>query len=46
MQKFAADKGYVQNLWLHGPEHYITEVGAMNAFVVFKRADGGTTGIL
>lgn len=25
-QKFAAHKGYQQNLWLHGPEHYLTEV--------------------
>lgn len=25
-QKDAAKLGYVQNLWLHGPEHYITEV--------------------
>ncbi|KAI0670086.1 branched-chain amino acid aminotransferase II [Trametes maxima] len=39
-QKAAAAKGYVQNLWLHGPEHYITEVGTMNAFVVFKLPDG------
>ncbi|KAI0662643.1 branched-chain amino acid aminotransferase II [Cubamyces menziesii] len=39
-QKAAAQKGYVQNLWLHGPEHHITEVGTMNAFVVFKRSDG------
>ncbi|KAI9057158.1 branched-chain amino acid aminotransferase II [Trametes sanguinea] len=39
-QKAAAQKGYVQNLWLQGPEHYITEVGTMNAFVVFKRSDG------
>ena len=22
----AGTKGYVQNLWLHGPEHYLTEV--------------------
>ena len=27
-QKAAAQKGYVQNLWLHGPEHHITEVGS------------------
>lgn len=40
-QKLAAQKGYVQNLWLHGEEHYLTEVGTMNMFVVFKRADGG-----
>lgn len=25
-QRDAASKGYVQNLWLHGPEHYLTEV--------------------
>jgi len=30
----------VQNLWLHGPEHYLTEVGTMNLFVVFKKEDG------
>ena len=42
-QKAAAAKGYVQNLWLHGPEHYITEVGTMNAFVAFKRSDGSTS---
>lgn len=26
VQKEAAKKGYAQNLWLYGPEHYITEV--------------------
>jgi len=25
-QKAAAKLGYAQNLWLHGPEHYLTEV--------------------
>ena len=40
VQKEAAKKGYVQNLWLHGPDHHITEVGTMNAFVVFKHSDG------
>jgi branched-chain amino acid aminotransferase len=25
-QKEAAKLGYGQNLWLHGPEHYLTEV--------------------
>lgn len=40
-QKVAAEKGYVQNLWLHGPEHWLTEVGTMNLFVVFKGEDGG-----
>ncbi|KAF8922338.1 branched-chain amino acid aminotransferase II [Mucidula mucida] len=39
-QKVAAQKGYAQNLWLHGPEHDLTEVGTMNMFVVFKK-DGG-----
>ncbi|KAG5719340.1 hypothetical protein E4T56_gene13305 [Termitomyces sp. T112] len=39
-QKEAAAKGYVQNLWLHGPEHYLTEVGTMNMFVVFRKEDG------
>ncbi|KAI0067887.1 branched-chain amino acid aminotransferase II [Artomyces pyxidatus] len=39
-QKQAAQLGYVQNLWLYGPEHYLTEVGTMNLFVVFKRDDG------
>lgn len=36
-QKEAAKKGYTQNLWLHGPEHYLTEVGTMNMFAVFNR---------
>jgi branched-chain amino acid aminotransferase len=39
-QREAAMKGYGQNLWLHGPEHYLTEVGTMNMFVVLKRKDG------
>ena len=38
-QKKAAREGYAQNLWLHGEEHYLTEVGTMNLFVVFKRGD-------
>ncbi|KIK71241.1 hypothetical protein GYMLUDRAFT_33381 [Collybiopsis luxurians FD-317 M1] len=38
-QKEAAKLGYAQNLWLHGPEHYLTEVGTMNMFVVFKKGD-------
>lgn len=36
----AAGRGYQQNLWLFGEEGYITEVGTMNAFFVFKNADG------
>ncbi|KIY45350.1 branched-chain amino acid aminotransferase II [Fistulina hepatica ATCC 64428] len=39
-QKMAAKKGYVQNLWLYGPEHYVTEVGTMNLMVVFEKPDG------
>lgn len=38
----AAKAGYAQNLWLHGPEHYLTEVGTMNLFVALKGEDGGT----
>jgi branched-chain amino acid aminotransferase len=38
-QKKAASEGYSQNLWLHGEEHYLTEVGTMNLFVVFKRGN-------
>lgn len=39
-QKAAAKIGYAQNLWLHGSENYLTEVGTMNLFVVFKQRDG------
>lgn len=35
-QKEAAKLGYDQNLWLHGPEHHLTEVGTMNLFTVFR----------
>lgn len=35
----AASRGYQQNLWLFGEEGYITEVGTMNAFFVFKNGD-------
>lgn len=41
-QKAAAQQGYAQNLWLHGPEHYLTEVGTMNMFVVLKTQNGDT----
>jgi len=41
-QKSAIERGYEQNLWLHGPEHYLTEVGTMNMFVVFRTKDGAT----
>ncbi|KAG1749684.1 aminotransferase [Suillus paluster] len=39
-QKSAAKQGYAQNLWLHGPEHWLTEVGTMNLFAVIKDKDG------
>ncbi|KAI0296576.1 branched-chain amino acid aminotransferase II [Russula brevipes] len=39
-QKLAAHLGYVQNLWLSGPEHSLTEVGTMNLFLVFRLEDG------
>ncbi|KAJ7130113.1 branched-chain amino acid aminotransferase II [Mycena crocata] len=41
-QKSAAALGYTQNLWLHGEDHCLTEVGTMNMFVVFKTEDGAT----
>lgn len=41
-QKMAAQKGYNQILWLFGPEHYVTEVGTMNMFALWKRKDGQT----
>ncbi|ODV98431.1 hypothetical protein PACTADRAFT_53902 [Pachysolen tannophilus NRRL Y-2460] len=37
----AAKKGYQQNLWLFGEEKFITEVGTMNVFFVFKDAASG-----
>ncbi|KAJ8508078.1 hypothetical protein ONZ45_g9612 [Pleurotus djamor] len=40
-QKMVAEKGYSQNLWLHGPEHYLTEVGTMNMFIALRTDDGG-----
>lgn len=40
-QTHAAEKGYAQNLWLQGPEHYLTEVGTMNMFITFRKPDGG-----
>lgn len=36
----AAARGYQQNLWLFGEEGYITEVGTMNVFFVFKDSEG------
>ncbi|KAJ3330714.1 branched-chain-amino-acid aminotransferase [Blyttiomyces sp. JEL0837] len=37
-----AKDGYQQNLWLFGEEEYITEVGTMNLFVLWKNKNGET----
>ena len=37
----AAKRGYQQNLWLFGPEKYVTEVGTMNFFCVLKDSKTG-----
>ncbi|KAF8418112.1 aminotransferase [Tirmania nivea] len=36
----AAKRGFQQNLWLFGPEGYVTEVGTMNVFFTWIRKDG------
>ncbi|CAO1637762.1 unnamed protein product [Parajaminaea phylloscopi] len=41
-QMEAAKRGFQQNLWLFGDEHYLTEVGTMNLFVVIRGDDGVT----
>lgn len=40
-QKIAESHGCHQCLWLFGPDHDITEVGAMNLFVLLKTDEGG-----
>ncbi|KAI1208302.1 branched-chain-amino-acid aminotransferase [Annulohypoxylon truncatum] len=40
-QMEAAGRGYQQNLWLFGPEEYVTEVGTMNLFVAIRNAETG-----
>ncbi|PKI85364.1 branched-chain-amino-acid transaminase [Malassezia vespertilionis] len=35
----AAKQGFQQNLWLFGDEHWLTEVGTMNLFIVMKKND-------
>ncbi|KIW67143.1 branched-chain amino acid aminotransferase [Phialophora macrospora] len=42
----AAKKGLHQNLWLFGPEEYITEVGTMNLFVCIKNKKTGQKELL
>lgn len=39
-QTAAAQKGYEQNLWLHGKEHNVGEVGTSNLFVVWVNEAG------
>lgn len=40
-QMEAAKRGFQQNLWLFGPEEYVTEVGTMNLFVAIKNKETG-----
>ncbi|KAH9885523.1 branched-chain-amino-acid aminotransferase [Xylariomycetidae sp. FL2044] len=40
-QQEAASRGFQQNLWLFGPEEYVTEVGTMNLFVALKDKETG-----
>lgn len=37
----AAKLGHHQVLWLFGPNHELTEVGAMNIFIVYVNEQGG-----
>merc|ERR1711874_439161 len=39
-QKIAEQHGCQQCLWLFGDDHEITEVGAMNLFILLRRGDG------
>jgi branched-chain amino acid aminotransferase len=36
-QKAAVKLGYASNLWLHGPEHYLTEVSVICPFLNLQR---------
>lgn len=40
VQQEAQKKGCQQVLWLHGPDHQLTEVGTMNIFVYWTHEDG------
>ena len=42
----AAKKGLHQNLWLFGPEEFITEVGTMNLFIAMKNKETGKPELL
>lgn len=41
VQLEASRRGLQQVLWLYGPEHYVTEVGTMNMFMLFINEHGG-----
>jgi len=41
LQELAADLGCHQLLWLFGEDRQITEVGAMNVFILYKNQNGG-----
>lgn len=40
-QELASDLGCHQLLWLFGEDRQITEVGAMNVFILYKNQNGG-----
>ncbi|XP_028134514.2 branched-chain-amino-acid aminotransferase, cytosolic isoform X4 [Diabrotica virgifera virgifera] len=40
IQSDAQKRGLQQVLWLYGPEHYLTEVGTMNIFIIYKDTNG------
>ncbi|KAI0377737.1 branched-chain-amino-acid aminotransferase [Hypomontagnella monticulosa] len=40
-QMEAARRGFQQNLWLFGPEEYVTEVGTMNLFLAIRNKETG-----
>ncbi|KAI1123112.1 branched-chain amino acid aminotransferase [Nemania abortiva] len=42
----AASRGFQQNLWLFGPEQYVTEVGTMNLFIALRDAETGQKELL
>ncbi|KAI0594153.1 branched-chain amino acid aminotransferase [Biscogniauxia sp. FL1348] len=42
----AASRGFQQNLWLFGPEEYVTEVGTMNLFIALRDKETGQKELL
>ncbi|CAG9864946.1 unnamed protein product [Phyllotreta striolata] len=42
VQAEAQKRGLQQVLWLYGPEHFLTEVGTMNIFMIYKDDNGDT----